>query len=195
MQSEREGRGGSGGFFFSSSSSLWNFKSLCQISEQGGTCLICGKKKKGGEGSDITQEGDERLSTQTRTCRVRAFKDKGQRSTAASRGDDKKAEITDVRDLGNLFEEPSKTFRSAKYLCCRILARGIRQCGPAEARFSTPDVIGQTTNRDPSCFPSRSFFPSLCSRVPLSLGGATSVNNICNSPSALTSCLGNRCSC
>lgn len=35
---------------------LWNFKSLCQISEQGGTCLICGKMEKG---SDITREGDE----------------------------------------------------------------------------------------------------------------------------------------
>lgn len=58
---------------------LWNFKSLCQISEQGGTCLICGKMEKG---SDITQEGDESRCTQTGTAKNTLSKTRSEGSTA-----------------------------------------------------------------------------------------------------------------
>lgn len=63
-------------FFFLA---LRNFKSLCQISEQGGTCLICGKMEKG---SDITQEGDESQCTQTGTAKNTRSKTRSQGSTA-----------------------------------------------------------------------------------------------------------------
>lgn len=66
-------------------SALWNFKSLCQISEQGGTCLICGKTEKG---SDITREGDESQCTQTGTAKYARSKTRSEGSTAP-RGKDK----------------------------------------------------------------------------------------------------------
>lgn len=63
-------------FFFLA---CWNFKSLCQISEQGGICLICGKLEKG---SDITQEGDESQCTQTGTAKNTRSKARSEGSTA-----------------------------------------------------------------------------------------------------------------
>lgn len=75
------------------------------------------KKKKSGEGKRYHPRGmmkDDALR-QGRAEYTRS-NDRGQRASAASRGDDKEAATADVRDSGKggtCKEEPSKTFRSA----------------------------------------------------------------------------------
>lgn len=88
-EGERENR--EGVCFLSFFKFLWNFKSLCQISEQGATFLICGKTKKG---SVITQEGDESLCTQTGTAKYARSKTRSEGSTA-SQSKNKHDEVTD----------------------------------------------------------------------------------------------------